>query len=217
MSSRPLLDQAPDVGELVRDQPALVEGGALLRLQPVDLRSELADLLGQDLPLPVERRGRAAKIRRCASRVRGSRRRSPPAGSSSAGKAMSSAPSRSAISRASSARSSRSWPHRHLPGRLGLGGVEPDQRLARGHPLALAHEDAGDDAALEVLDGLALAVDGDAAGRQRGARQRGHRGPGAEADQEGAPDRRPARGSAGADRETPAAVRRPRAGLGRGC
>ena len=76
---------------------------------------------------------------------------------------------------------------------LGAGAhvLERDQRVALAHPVAVADVDGGDDAALEVLHGLALALGADHAGCHRRARERHAPGPGpAAAEEEG--DDRPA-------------------------
>jgi len=57
-----------------------------------------------------------------------------------------------------------------------LGVVEANQRLALGDGIAVLDEDLRDDAALEMLDGLAIALDRDRARCQRGALQGRRRG-----------------------------------------
>ena len=51
----------------------------------------------------------------------------------------------------------------------GLGGVELDQQLSGADLLALGDQDTPDDAAFEMLDGLAVELDADRAGRHGGA------------------------------------------------
>ncbi len=80
---------------------------------------------------------------------------------------MSSAPSRSATSRARSATAAARRPCEERQSRLRLGVVEADENVAGGHARAFDNDDVADDAALEMLDRLALAFDGDDAGGDR--------------------------------------------------
>ena len=69
-------------------------------------------------------------------------------------------------------------------GGAGLGIVEPEQHLAGNHLVAVPNQDLADDAAFEMLHGLALARDADHAGRDGGAFQGRHGRPAAEAAEE---------------------------------
>ena len=82
--------------------------------------------------------------------------------------------------------------------------VEDDERLPGGHLVAVGHQDLVDDAPLHVLHGAALGAHADDARRDRGALQRGHRRPRAEAAHEHAHDDQPG-GHAGADAHAAAA------------
>ena len=61
-----------------------------------------------------------------------------------------------------------------------LRGVDPEQDLALFHVLGLLDEDLLDDAALQMLDRLAIALDRDPGRRDGGSIERGQRGPQAE-------------------------------------
>ena len=98
---------------------------------------------------------------------------------------LGSAPACSAMSRASAAVSARQSASRAACSACGAGRVELDQRLAGRHPLAVADQDAVDDAAFQMLDGLAAAVGDDDGGRHGGTGQGCRRGPAAEAGEEG--------------------------------
>ena len=111
MSSRPCSTRLRDVGDLVLDQPALVEGGALLRAAAP--RSAIRAGRPARSGSAAARGGPRHVPRKCATARRAPwkpRRRRRQGSADRAGRRSRSAPSRSAVSRASSARSDLSWP-----------------------------------------------------------------------------------------------------------